>query len=86
MRLTGILSTGGERAGYSPPWGTMITKDGLYAPIHQHFWVVRLDMSVDGVKNTVMEVNTVRLPAPRRCVRAVGDQRASLTSPWWVGR
>lgn len=60
VRLTGILSTGGEHPGYRPPWGTMITKDGLYAPIHQHFWVVRMDMAVDGVNNTVMEVNAVR--------------------------
>lgn len=31
VKLTGVLSTGADPG----PWGTKITKDGLYAPIHQ---------------------------------------------------
>jgi primary-amine oxidase len=34
----------------------------VYAPIHQHFFNVRLDMTVDGPHNSVYEVNTVADP------------------------
>jgi primary-amine oxidase len=32
---------------------------GVYAPIHQHFFCARLDMTVDGPTNAVYEMNTV---------------------------
>jgi primary-amine oxidase len=35
----------------------------LNAPYHQHFFSARLDFAVDGEKNTVVEVNTVSVPA-----------------------
>mgnify|MGYP003296184508 CR=1 FL=1 len=31
----------------------------MSAPVHQHFFNVRLDMMVDGLHNSVYEVNTV---------------------------
>src|SRR5262245_43193020 len=34
----------------------------LNAPLHQHIFAARLDMNVDGEKNSVYEVNTVRVP------------------------
>jgi primary-amine oxidase len=35
---------------------------GLGAPYHQHLFSARLDMTVDGVENTVTEVETARVP------------------------
>jgi primary-amine oxidase len=35
---------------------------GLGAPIHQHFFCARLDMTVDGVRNAVDEVDVARFP------------------------
>jgi primary-amine oxidase len=34
----------------------------VYGPIHQHFFSARLDMMVDGLENSVYEVNTVADP------------------------
>ena len=34
----------------------------LLAPFHEHIFAARLDMSVDGLENSVQEVNTVTLP------------------------
>jgi len=60
-KLTGILSTSAIATGDHPGgYGTMIAKN-LYAPIHQHFFVARLDMQVDGLNNAIQEVN-VRIP------------------------
>jgi primary-amine oxidase len=61
IKLTGILSTGGLADGEITKYGTPLAPN-LYGPNHQHFFCTRLDMSVDGNDNTVVEVNTV--PAP----------------------
>jgi primary-amine oxidase len=62
IKLTGILSTGGIGDGETSRYGTPLAPN-LYAPNHQHFFCTRLDMSVDGLDNTVVEVNTVPAPA-----------------------
>lgn len=62
IKLTGILSTGGMEVGDRPKYGTPLGPN-LYAPNHQHFFCTRLDMQVDGVTNSVVEVNTVPAPA-----------------------
>eukprot|EP01117_Protostelium_nocturnum_P003737 TRINITY_DN1500_c0_g1_i1.p1 TRINITY_DN1500_c0_g1~~TRINITY_DN1500_c0_g1_i1.p1 ORF type:complete len:707 (+),score=228.57 TRINITY_DN1500_c0_g1_i1:347-2467(+) len=60
-KLTGILSTSALGHGEKPGgYGTMVAPN-LYAPIHQHFFIVRLDMQVDGVKNAIQEIN-VKIP------------------------
>lgn len=46
IKLTGILSLGALMPGEFRKYGTMIAP-GLYAPVHQHFFVARMDMSVD---------------------------------------
>ncbi|KAL7606545.1 diamine oxidase [copper-containing] 1, peroxisomal [Lactuca sativa] len=46
IKLTGILSLGALQPGEVRKYGTMIAP-GLYAPVHQHFFVARMDMSVD---------------------------------------
>ena len=61
-KLTGVLSTGAYAPGETPKYGTPVAP-GLYGPNHQHFFCVRLDMNVDGLENTVEEVNTVACPA-----------------------
>jgi primary-amine oxidase len=62
IKLTGIVSTGAIAAAQTPTFGTPLAP-GLYAPYHQHFANVRLDMAVDGRDNTVYEVDSVPLPA-----------------------
>lgn len=61
IKLTGILSVGCLEAGEKPLYGTMVAPE-LYAPNHQHFFNVRLDLQIDGNENSVYEVDTV--PAP----------------------
>ena len=61
IKLSGIINTGAKPVGEEDAHGEMVAP-GLYGPIHQHFFNVRLDMSVDGGKNTVTEVHTERDP------------------------
>ncbi|CAD6260532.1 unnamed protein product [Miscanthus lutarioriparius] len=60
VKLTGILSLGALMPGESRKYGTTIAP-GLYAPVHQHFFVARMDMAVDckpnEAHNQVVEVN-----------------------------
>lgn len=46
VKLTGILSLGALKTDENRRHGTVIAP-GLYAPVHQHFFVARLDMAVD---------------------------------------
>jgi primary-amine oxidase len=61
VKLTGIVSTGAFPDGTTPECGTALAA-GLYAPNHQHFFNMRLDMCVDGAHNSVYEVDSVALP------------------------
>jgi primary-amine oxidase len=61
VKLTGVISNGAEVAGARPRWGELVAPQ-VYGPIHQHFFNVRLDMAVDGLANSVYEVNTVAEP------------------------
>ncbi|XP_055820033.1 diamine oxidase [copper-containing] 1, peroxisomal [Solanum dulcamara] len=60
VKLTGILSLGALQPGESRKYGTTIAP-GLYAPVHQHFFVARMNMAVDckpgEAHNQVVEVN-----------------------------
>ncbi|MGH3941881.1 MAG: primary-amine oxidase [Pseudonocardiaceae bacterium] len=62
VKLTGILSTGAYPVGDLPPVCGTVLAPGLYGPNHQHFFNVRLDMCVDGQRNSVYEVDSVALP------------------------
>ena len=57
VKATGILSTAAQMPGEKSPYGQTLNKDGLYAPIHQHMFNVRLDFEVDGPKNAVYETD-----------------------------
>ncbi len=61
IKLTGIINTAGIAEGETPRHGTLVAPQ-LNAHVHQHFFNFRLDMSVDGEANTVLEVNTVAEP------------------------
>lgn len=61
VKLTGILSTGAIAVGEDPVFGTTIAP-GLMAPNHEHYFSVRLDMAVDGARNNLFEVESVREP------------------------
>ena len=61
IKLTGIIHTSAVPPGETPKYGTLVAPQ-LVGPIHQHLFNMRLDMSVDGQRNSVYEVNTVREP------------------------
>ncbi|MEM7535708.1 MAG: primary-amine oxidase [Chloroflexota bacterium] len=61
VKMTGILQTGAYHVGDEVPFGAALNNQ-LYASNHQHFFCVRLDPMVDGINNTVVEVDTVADP------------------------
>ncbi len=61
IKLTGILSLGTVLDGEKPKHGTMIAPR-LYAPNHQHFFNMRLDFDIDGVKNIVQRLDVAADP------------------------
>jgi primary-amine oxidase len=61
IKLTGILSTGALPVGETPEFGTLIAP-GLYAPNHEHYFSVRMDMRVDSDRNNLFEVDSVAEP------------------------
>jgi primary-amine oxidase len=61
IKLTGILSLGAAHKGETPKYGRMVAPL-LYAPNHQHFFNVRLDVGIDGIHNTIQQVDV--LPEP----------------------
>ena len=61
IKLTGILSLGAVHEGERPKHGAMVAPL-LYAPNHQHFFNVRLDMGLDGINNTVQQLDVVADP------------------------
>lgn len=60
-KLTGIIQTAAVAPGKPYPWGGMVA-EGLAGPTHQHFFNVRLDMMVDGARNSVTEHDHVPRP------------------------
>jgi primary-amine oxidase len=59
VKLTGILLCGALAD--TPDYGTLVAPQ-LNALNHQHFFCMRLHMSVDGDQNSVYEVNTTAVP------------------------
>ena len=58
VKLTGIIYTAGIPSDAARAYGTEVSP-GVLGQIHQHLFNVRLDMAVDGTRNTVTEVNTL---------------------------
>jgi primary-amine oxidase len=81
IKLTGILSLGTLKGGETSKYGAMIAPQ-LYAPVHQHFFNVRLDFALDGSNNTVQRVDVLpEAPGPANPHgNAFSAQATSLTS------
>jgi primary-amine oxidase len=60
VKLTGVVFTAAHPGG-DHPYSTEVAP-GLGAPVHQHLFCARLDMSVDGPANAVDEVDVHGLP------------------------
>jgi primary-amine oxidase len=58
VKLTGVLSLGALKPGERATYGNLVAPQ-LYAPNHQHFFNVRLDFDLDGVANSVQQVDVV---------------------------
>jgi primary-amine oxidase len=57
VKHTGIINLCGTKRGEKTnKYGTVLY-DGLVAHIHQHIYSVRMDMCVDGIKNSIAEMN-----------------------------
>jgi primary-amine oxidase len=61
-KLTGIVQTRAVAPGEVPGYGTLVAPQ-LDAPNHQHLFNMRLDLEIDGPRNSVVEVDAVGLPA-----------------------
>jgi primary-amine oxidase len=65
IKLTGILSLGALPPGTKSPYGSLIAPQ-LYAPNHQHFFNMRLDLDLDGVANTAYQIDVEgEAPGPK---------------------
>lgn len=61
VKLTGIIAPAANVPGQQPVSGSLVAPD-LYGPNHQHYFNVRLDWMLDGLQNSVYEVNCEPLP------------------------
>jgi primary-amine oxidase len=61
VKLTGVVTTAALMPGETTQYGTLLAPQ-VYAPIHQHFLCIRLDMMVDGLNNSVYEVHSEAAP------------------------
>ena len=61
VKLTGIMSTQATAEGEETPYANPIAA-GLAAPVHQHLFCARLDLTVDGPRNQVTEVSFEAAP------------------------
>lgn len=62
IKLTGILSLGALNPGEKSPYGVLIAPQ-LYAPNHQHFFNMRLDLDIDGAANSAYQVDVEADPS-----------------------
>ena len=60
-KLTGIVLTVADTKGKDHPSATEL-EPGLWAPYHQHILCARLDLDIDGEKNSVLEVESFAHP------------------------
>jgi primary-amine oxidase len=60
-KATGVVFNGAGVPGSHDPHANEIAP-GLFAPVHQHIFSARLDVAVDGLDNSVDEVEVVGIP------------------------
>jgi primary-amine oxidase len=58
VKLTGMLNTGALNPGETSKYGNLLAPQ-LNAIHHQHFFNFRIDTQLDGMKNSIVEINTV---------------------------
>ncbi len=61
VKATGIIATAAVSPGETPKHGQLVA-EGVNGMIHQHFFNVRLDLDLDGERNSVYEVHTEAEP------------------------
>lgn len=61
VKLTGIMNTTALKPNQKSAYGVEVAPQ-LNAPYHQHIFAARIDPCIEGEKNSVYEINTVRLP------------------------
>ena len=61
-KLTGTLYLRAIHEGEETPYGALVAP-GVNGMVHEHYFNIRLDMSIDGDDNTVVEVEAERIPA-----------------------
>lgn len=93
-KATGIVFTNAYPGG-DYPYATEVAP-GLGAPVHQHLFCARLDMTVDGTVNTVDEIDVARVPMgednpwgnvfTRNITRLETEQQAVRDAEGSVGR
>ncbi|MEM7001124.1 MAG: primary-amine oxidase [Pseudomonadota bacterium] len=62
VKLTGIVGVSAVVDGVADPGSAPLIAPNLTSPIHQHLFNFRLDFNVDGLHNSVYEVQTETLP------------------------
>ncbi|CAM3907976.1 primary-amine oxidase [Kibdelosporangium persicum] len=60
-KATGVVFCGAGATGQAQPHATEIAP-GLFAPVHQHLFCARLDVEVDGERNSLYEVDVIGVP------------------------
>lgn len=60
-KLTGIVFASAQINGTDNPHTTQVA-EGLAAPFHQHLFCARLDMAIDGDRNSIAEIDVVPDP------------------------
>ncbi|OKK00512.1 primary-amine oxidase [Amycolatopsis sp. CB00013] len=60
-KATGIVFAGAAHPGTDHPHANEIAP-GLFAPVHQHLFCARLDVAIDGERNSLVEVDVERVP------------------------
>ncbi|KAI9750798.1 MAG: protein transport protein bet1 [Chaenotheca gracillima] len=63
-RATGIVSVVNIDPGKTSPWGNIVSP-GVLAQNHQHLFCIRIDPAIDGVKNTVLQEESLPIPTSR---------------------
>ena len=61
-KLTGTLYLREITEGEPTPYGSLVAP-GVNGMVHEHYFNIRLDMSVDGDANTVVEMQADRVPS-----------------------
>lgn len=77
-----VLSTAPIDPGVQVPWGTNVN-EGVMAPYHQHIFSLRIDPSIDGSKNTMIEEDSHPMPFDSQNPYGVGyvtSKKAITTS------